>query len=134
MPMTALFRFPVNAHHARTAAAGWLVATLCFIVSALPVLAQATPSAAAGPQFAPLPPAAPRPNGPLRVVTTTPLLADLVHQVGGDRVAVQSLLPPNADPHDYEPKPADLVAIEDAQLIVEHGLNLDHWADQLVAN
>ncbi|HET7093966.1 MAG TPA: zinc ABC transporter substrate-binding protein, partial [Thermomicrobiales bacterium] len=106
------------------------------LVGARPAAAQGTPTATAdaGPQFVQLPAAAPRAGGPLDVVTTTPLLADLVRQVGGDRVAARSLLPPNADPHDFEPRPADLVAVEDAQLTVEHGLDLDYWADELVAN
>jgi ABC-type Zn uptake system ZnuABC Zn-binding protein ZnuA len=113
----------------------WLIALTCGALAAMPALAQTPPATAvAGPQFAPLPAAAPRAGGPLTVVATTPLLADLVRQVGGDRVAVQSILPPNADPHDFEPKPADLVAVERAGLIVEHGLNLDHWADELIAN
>jgi ABC-type Zn uptake system ZnuABC Zn-binding protein ZnuA len=117
-------------------ASAWLIALACGVFAWLPAAAQNTPAATAvaGPRFAPLPAAASRSAGPLAVVATTPLLADLVHQVGGGRVAVQSILPPNADPHDYEPKPADLVGIEDADLIVEHGLNLDHWAEQLVDN
>ncbi|HEU0116900.1 MAG TPA: metal ABC transporter substrate-binding protein, partial [Thermomicrobiales bacterium] len=113
----------------------WLLAAHCILSPALPAAAQAaTPPSAAGPQFVSLPAAAPRAGRPLNVVTTTPLLADLVRQIGGDRVSVQSLLPPNADPHDFEPRPADLVAVEQANLIVEHGLDLDYWADQLVAN
>ncbi|HEU0115556.1 MAG TPA: metal ABC transporter substrate-binding protein [Thermomicrobiales bacterium] len=117
-------------------ASAWLIALACDVIAWLPAAAQSTPAATAivGPHFVMLPVAAPRDGGPLAVVTTTPLLADLVHEVGGDRVTVQSILPPNADPHDYEPKPADLVDIEDADVIVEHGLNLDHWADALVAN
>lgn len=41
-------------------------------------------------------------DGTIRVVTTTSLLADLVHQVAGDRVQVTALVPPGADPHSYE--------------------------------
>lgn len=41
-------------------------------------------------------------EGP-RVVTTTPVIADLVRQVGGDRVHVTSLVPAGVDPHEYEP-------------------------------
>ncbi len=42
-------------------------------------------------------------NAPLKVVTTTGILRDLVEQVGGDRVEVSSLVPDGADPHSYEP-------------------------------
>jgi len=39
----------------------------------------------------------------VQVVTTTALLQDLVEHVGGERVAVASLVPAGADPHSYEP-------------------------------
>ena len=43
------------------------------------------------------------PAGRLVVVVTTDVLADFVRQVGGDRVAVELLVPPGRDPHTYEP-------------------------------
>jgi ABC-type Zn uptake system ZnuABC Zn-binding protein ZnuA len=91
----------------------------------------ATPSTNA-PVLPPMPDASPRSGEPVTVVATTPILADIVKQIGGDRVVVESLLPANADPHDFEPKPADIVKLEDADLIVEHGLMLDEWAADLV--
>jgi zinc/manganese transport system substrate-binding protein len=101
---------------------------------------EATPAAEAGgvaamlPEAGPLPEGEARSEGPLVVVATTGILADLVAQVGGQRVAVRSLLPANADPHDFEPAPADLVAVEEADLIVRHGLHLDDWAETLIGN
>ena len=47
----------------------------------------------------------------LKVVATTPQIADIVKQVGGEAVNVTTLLPPDADPHDYEPKPSAVAAI-----------------------
>jgi ABC-type Zn uptake system ZnuABC Zn-binding protein ZnuA len=67
-------------------------------------------------------------------VTTTPLLADLARQVGGARVKASSILPADADPHEFEPAPQDLVKAADADLIIEHGLHLDDWAKDLVEN
>jgi ABC-type Zn uptake system ZnuABC Zn-binding protein ZnuA len=87
------------------------------------------------PTFAPtdpLPSIESRADGPLKVVTSTTILADLARQIGGERVDVTSLLPPNADPHDYEPSPDDVIAIEDADLVILHGLQLDTWVDPLV--
>jgi ABC-type Zn uptake system ZnuABC Zn-binding protein ZnuA len=88
----------------------------------------------AGPVLAPLPDAAPPDGSPLVVVASTPLLADLAAQVGGSRVDAHAILPADADPHEYEPVPADLVTVEQAQLIVEFGLNLDRWAVEIVEN
>jgi zinc/manganese transport system substrate-binding protein/manganese/iron transport system substrate-binding protein len=70
--------------------------------------------------------------GALRVVATTTQIADFARQVGGDLVAVTGILPPNADPHDFEPTPRDVAKIADAQLVLEHGLNLDAWGDTMV--
>lgn len=79
-----------------------------------------------------LPPIEPGPDGRISVVASTTILADLAWQLGGDRVKVTSLLPANVDPHDYEPSPADVIALEDADLVILHGLELDTWVDPLV--
>jgi zinc/manganese transport system substrate-binding protein/manganese/iron transport system substrate-binding protein len=63
----------------------------------------------------------------LRVVATTTVVGDLVAQVGGDRVDVVTLLKPGVDAHDYEPSPADIEAIANAQLVVENGVGLESW-------
>jgi ABC-type Zn uptake system ZnuABC Zn-binding protein ZnuA len=92
----------------------------------------ATPPPVDFPALQPLPEATPRAEDTLKVVATTPILADLARQVGGARLDVTSILPPNADAHDFEPKPQDLVAVEGAALIVEHGLKLDAWAADMI--
>ena len=100
-------------------------------------VAQSTPAAGGGPDLpepGPLPTVAPRDGGPLPVVTTIGILADMVRHVGGGRVAVDSLLPANVDPHEFEPTPQDVVKAESAKLIVQHGLGLDHWAEVIIAS
>jgi len=97
-----------------------------------PIYAQESTPIPARPALEPLPAAAPSADGPLKVVTTTPILADITRQLGGERVEVKSILPAGADAHDFEPAPEDLVTIEDAALVVEHGLDLDTWAADLV--
>ena len=68
----------------------------------------------------------------LRVVATTTQLADFARAVGGDRVAVDALLEPNADPHDYEPSPSDARAVAEADLVLESGGDLDGWLGDVV--
>jgi ABC-type Zn uptake system ZnuABC Zn-binding protein ZnuA len=63
----------------------------------------------------------------LKVVATTTQVADLVAHVGGDRVDVVTLLKPGIDAHDYEPSPADVEAIANAELVVENGVGLESW-------
>jgi zinc/manganese transport system substrate-binding protein len=68
---------------------------------------------------------------PLKVVASFSVLGDLVKQVGGDQVAVTTLVGPNGDTHTYEPKPSDAKAIGAADLLVVNGLGLEGWMDRL---
>lgn len=87
------------------------------------------------------PPATPAPSGPaapdadaLRVVATTTVLADLVAQVGGSRVSVQSIVPKGGEVHTFDPTPSDVQRITEARLVVMNGLGLDEWLGKLVAD
>ena len=61
----------------------------------------------------------------LNVVATLPLFADIVANVAGDRIAIDSLLPPGADPHTFEPSPSDTRKIAEADVIFANGLGLE---------
>jgi ABC-type Zn uptake system ZnuABC Zn-binding protein ZnuA len=71
-------------------------------------------------------------GGLLRVVATTTVFADIVSNVGGDRVSVGSIIPAGAGPEDYEPKPDDARKLADADLIVSNGVGLDDFLDSLI--
>jgi len=71
-------------------------------------------------------------GGRLKVVATTTQVADFARNVGGDRVEVTQILKPNVDPHDYEPSPADIQAIAEADVVVESGVHLEKWLDQTI--
>jgi ABC-type Zn uptake system ZnuABC Zn-binding protein ZnuA/ABC-type Mn2+/Zn2+ transport system permease subunit len=68
----------------------------------------------------------------LTAVATTTQVADIVREVGGDAVQVEQILQPNTDPHDYEPRPSDVQAVADADLVFRSGGDLDSWVGQLV--
>ena len=70
----------------------------------------------------------------LYVVTTFTVLADMVAEVGGARVRVESITKPGAEIHGYEPTPADLVRAQGADLVVDNGLGLEAWFAQLLAD
>lgn len=50
--------------------------------------------------------------------------------VGGDRVQVTNLVPPGAEPHEWEPNPSDLRALEQAKAFFYVGAGYEHWVDQ----
>jgi ABC-type Zn uptake system ZnuABC Zn-binding protein ZnuA len=62
---------------------------------------------------------------PIDVVTTTTIFADFVQQVGGDRVAVQSLVPTSADIHTFTISPSDIRAVSAADLVIVGGAGLE---------
>lgn len=70
----------------------------------------------------------------VRVVATTTVFADLVAAVGGDDVDVSALVPKGAEVHTFDPTPADVQRIADADLVVYNGLGLDDWLADLVAD
>ena len=70
---------------------------------------------------------------PLRIVTTTPDLADLTRAIGGDEVTVKSLTRGTEDFHAVRPRPKLLIALSKADVLVQIGLDLEHsWLPALV--
>jgi ABC-type Zn uptake system ZnuABC Zn-binding protein ZnuA len=67
------------------------------------------------------------------VTATTTQVADLVRAVGGDRVRVTQILRPNADPHEYEPRPSDALAVSRASIVFRSGGDVDDWLAGVVA-
>jgi zinc/manganese transport system substrate-binding protein len=68
----------------------------------------------------------------IAVVATTTQLGDIVRAVGGDSVRVTQILKPNTDPHDYEPRPRDVLRTADANVVFVSGDSLDRWMDDVV--
>jgi zinc/manganese transport system substrate-binding protein len=69
------------------------------------------------------------PGAPLQVVVSFSILGDLVKNVGGEAVAVTTLIGPGVDAHTYDPAPADLVVLAEADVIFENGLGFEPWLD-----
>jgi ABC-type Zn uptake system ZnuABC Zn-binding protein ZnuA/ABC-type Mn2+/Zn2+ transport system permease subunit len=72
--------------------------------------------------------------GQIEVVATTTQIGDWVREVGGRAVAVDQILRPNTDPHEYEPRPSDVAGAAEAKLVFASGDNLDDWIDQVVSD
>jgi len=66
-----------------------------------------------------------RGRGPIGLVTSTALIADLARNVGGNDVDVVSLMGEGVDPHLYKGSPRDVRALADAELILANGLHLE---------
>lgn len=71
---------------------------------------------------------------PLRVVTTTALLADLAQNVAGDSTKVVALIPAGADVHSFQTTPNDSIEVSKAGLIVSNGGSLDDFLNPMIEN
>ena len=92
---------------------GWLVASLAVVG---PAALEARGTEATGP----------------RVLATTTIVADLVRQVAGDRVAIDALMGPGIDPHGYKATPRDADRLARADLVAASGLHLEGKLGELL--
>jgi len=73
-----------------------------------------------------------KPLNKVNAVATTSIIADFVRNVGGDRVAVATLVGPDGDAHVYSPTPGDARTIASAAIVFVNGLGLEGWMTRLV--
>ncbi len=70
----------------------------------------------------------------IKVVTTFTVIADMAANVAGDAAEVVSITRPGAEIHGYQPTPRDLLKVQDADLILWNGMNLELWFEQFFRN
>ncbi|MGA1844082.1 MAG: metal ABC transporter solute-binding protein, Zn/Mn family [bacterium] len=68
----------------------------------------------------------------LTVVTSIFPLQEFARAVGGERATVSLLLPPGAEPHTWEPRPSDVLALAKADFFVYIGNGLEPWARDIL--
>lgn len=69
----------------------------------------------------------------LKVITTTPDLASIAGEIGGDKITVESLAKPSQNPHFVDAKPSLIVKLMKADLFLETGMELEvGWAPNLI--
>lgn len=64
-------------------------------------------------------------SGKIRVVTTTNILEDLLSEIGGDKIFLQSLMGPGIDPHLYKASEGDVMRLYKADIVFYSGLHLE---------
>lgn len=69
----------------------------------------------------------------IKVSVTFNALREFTQAVGGEKVEVSTIIPDGTEPHDFEPKAQDLVALSTAQVFVYNGLGMESWAEDAVA-
>ena len=68
-------------------------------------------------------------DGRLKVMASFYPMYDFARKVGGDRIQVKDMVPAGTEPHDWEPAATDIRNLEDADVFVYNGADLEHWAE-----
>jgi zinc transport system substrate-binding protein len=68
----------------------------------------------------------------IRVVATLFPLEEFARAVGGERVQVDLLLPPGAEPHDWEPRPSDVIRISKADVFIYSSAQMEPWVHDII--
>lgn len=71
-------------------------------------------------------------NEPIPVVASFSILGDMVARIGGDHIALNTLVGPDGDAHVYQPTPADARAVSGADILFVNGIAFEGWIDRLV--
>jgi zinc/manganese transport system substrate-binding protein len=73
-------------------------------------------------------------GGTIKIVAAEDFYGNIAQQLGGDKVSVTSIVSnPNVDPHEYESDVQDGIAITNANIVIENGLQYDTWIDKLLS-
>lgn len=73
------------------------------------------------------------PAAEIRVLSTLPAIHSWAANVAGDTAAVESLLPANVGPHDFQFRPSDLRKLAAADVVLMNGLGVDTWLTRAVS-
>ncbi len=69
----------------------------------------------------------------IKVSVTFNAMKNFVEAVGGDKVKITTIIPDGTEPHDFEPKAFDLVALSSAQILVYNGYGMESWVPEAIA-
>ena len=73
-------------------------------------------------------------DGKLKVVTTLFPYYDFTRQIAGDAVDLSMVIPAGQDSHSFEPTPADMITMQQADLMVCNGGEMEQWVEKVVAS
>ncbi|CAM3848211.1 metal ABC transporter solute-binding protein, Zn/Mn family [Alkalicoccus chagannorensis] len=73
-------------------------------------------------------------SGELQVTTSISVFADMIEQVGGDRVQVDYVVPRGEEPEEHEPTPGNFTDVADSEVFFVNGMNLESWLESMMDN
>lgn len=71
-------------------------------------------------------------DGKLAVIASIFPVYDFAREIGGDNASVKMLLPPGMEPHSFDPTPRDIRRIEEADIFVYNGAEMEPWVEDIL--
>ncbi|WP_291578925.1 metal ABC transporter substrate-binding protein [Clostridium sp. UBA6640] len=71
-------------------------------------------------------------NDKIKVVASFYAMEEFAKEIGREKIDVYTIVPDGVEPHDFEPKAKDLESLEEADLLVLNGLDMEHWKDDVL--
>ncbi|TAK31212.1 MAG: ABC transporter substrate-binding protein [Chloroflexota bacterium] len=71
-------------------------------------------------------------DGTIQVIATFYPLAEFARQVGQEKVTVRNLTPAGAEPHDFDPSPRDMAALQKSKVFIYNGAGFEPWVDKVL--
>lgn len=73
-------------------------------------------------------------NNKIEVMTSIYPIEQFAKIIGGNKVNVRTMVPDGAEPHDFEPKAKDIVKLNESDLFIYNGLQMENWVDKVIKN
>jgi zinc transport system substrate-binding protein len=73
-------------------------------------------------------------DGKIKVYTSFYPMYDFAKKIGGDRIALENMVPTGTEPHEWEPSSGDMAKLEKADVFIYHGAGMEHWTDKVLKN
>jgi zinc transport system substrate-binding protein len=70
--------------------------------------------------------------GKIKITTTLFPLYDMAKNIGADKADISLLVPPGMEPHDFEPRPSDIIKINEADIFIYTGRFMEPWAADII--
>lgn len=70
----------------------------------------------------------------LQVYTSFYAMYDFTRAIAGDYADVENLVPAGVEPHDWEPSPADMICLEEADVFIYSGKGMESWCEKVLSS
>jgi len=73
-------------------------------------------------------------SGNIKVYTSIYPMYDFAKKIGGSKIDIELMVPPGAEPHDWEPTAKLMAQIEKSDVVIYNGVEVEPWIDRLLGS